>query len=80
MDKCPLNNEWVYRLIGWYNLVAFYRSLVERLIEAKQDELMLLVKVLAQMTYTWDNQYGLMDQDLFKEQNISNFYKRLSKM
>ena len=29
------------------------------------------------MTYQWNNPYGIIDQNLFKQQNISNFYKRL---
>ena len=34
IEKCPLNNDWVYKMIGWYNLTPFYKTLVAKLIEA----------------------------------------------
>jgi len=37
-----------------------------------------LVDILSQMSYTWENPYGIIDQDLFKKELISNFYKRLT--
>jgi hypothetical protein len=37
VEKCPLNNEWIYQLIGWYNMTSFYRTLLERLIEAEHE-------------------------------------------
>lgn len=52
VEKCPINNDWIYKLIAWYNMVPFYKTLVERMINAKeQDELLELVGCLSQMKH-----------------------------
>lgn len=37
VEKCQLNNEWIYKLISWYNMLPFYKSLVERFIDANSE-------------------------------------------
>jgi hypothetical protein len=31
------------------------------------------------MQFTWSNPYGLIDQFFYNKQNVSNFYRRISK-
>ena len=31
------------------------------------------------MNYTWNNPYGIIDQDLFNQHNITLFFKRIQK-
>ena len=28
VGECQLNNEWIFKVIGWYNMVPYYKSLV----------------------------------------------------
>lgn len=79
VKECPLDNEAIYKTIGWYNMISFYRLFLISMLETKNEkELVSLANCLSQMHYTWDNPYGTIDQKLFKRGTIPNFYQRLS--
>lgn len=81
INKCPLDNEWIYSTIGWYNMISFYRLFLKRLLETENEkEIISLANCMSQMNYSWENPYGLIDQDLFKPNLITTFYKRLGKL
>jgi hypothetical protein len=62
-------------------MTSFYRLLLNRLLESEDEqEIISLANCMSQMSYTWDNPYGIIDQSIFKPQLLPNFYKRLMKL
>lgn len=51
VQKCQLNNEWIFKIIGWYNMTPFYHLLFGRLLEAGSSEVKLLVDAMSLMKY-----------------------------
>lgn len=75
---CRLNSEWVYKAVGWYNVLPLYKPLVERLLISSGEETQCLLQALSWMTYRWTGAYGLIDEDLREKRQVENFYHKLS--
>jgi hypothetical protein len=58
---CPLNSEWVYKAVGWYNVLPLYKPLVERLLLSSGEETQCLLQALSWMTFRWAGAYGMID-------------------
>ncbi len=59
--QCPLNSEWVYKTVGWYNVHPLYKPLVERLLISSGEETQCLLQALSWMTFRWSGAYGMID-------------------
>lgn len=68
-----LNNEWIYRMVGWYNLTSLYPTLMDKLLLSKDKELSLLIEVMSWMKYTWSRPYGRIGP----EDKAVQFYRNL---
>lgn len=57
----PLNSEWIYKVLGWYNVLPLYKPLVERLLLSSGEETQCLLQALSWMSYKWSGAYGMID-------------------